>query len=386
VTQSKNVSTQILEATEGRIGVIELDSAKTLNSLTLDMVRAIRNALEEWVLDPAVAFVVISGKGEKAVCAGVDLQELYRSAISQDSGPREYAETFFFEEYQLDYFIHRFPKPIVCIGHGIVMGGGLGLLAGASHRIATETTRIAMPEITIGLFPDVGGTWFLSKMPEGLGLFFALTGAALNASDALQMRVVDHVIHSSKLEHVHEALQAESWTQDAEQNSCKLSEAISALCLSPAHTSEYAPSQLNGYTGQIAQACQQTSLGEVLLALESIDTPSKWYSKALSTLHNGSPLSSLLIYEQLRRYRYHSLDAIFCAELSLATNVVRFPEFAEGVRALLIDKDNTPKWQYPHFSAVPSDQLDAFFTPPWDINPLAEALAQIDSSIQQTQQ
>lgn len=374
--KKSDVTIELLPAAESQIGVIKLNSPKTLNSLTLDMVRDIRTALDEWRQDDTVALVILSGEGEKAFCAGGDVQKLYQSAIDTPGGPCEYAETFFFEEYQLNYLIHAYEKPILCFGNGIVMGGGLGLMAGASHRIVGERTRIAMPEITIGLFPDVGGTWFLNRMPYGLGIFFALTGAPINAADAIYCRLADHVVPVESNQTLLDSIQASAWSSLAEENHLQLTELI--LAHLKAHPGTKPISEVAPIHGVLSDACQQSSLGEIVNDLEALDVESTWFDKALNSLRHGSPLSSLLIYEQLKRYRHVDLRAIFESELILASNIVRFPEFAEGVRALLIDKDNEPKWQFAHFSAVPATRLETFFTPPWPSNPLSEALDLID--------
>ncbi len=162
-----------------------LNAAKSINSLTLEIIRQLDAQLRAWADHPQVVCVFLDGAGEKGFCAGGDVRKLYDSARECGASKRnEYAETFFGEEYVLDHRIHTYPKPLIAWGNGVVMGGGVGLLAGASHRVVTETTRFAMPEITIGLFPDVGGSYFLNRMPGRSGLFLGLTGAHCNASDA----------------------------------------------------------------------------------------------------------------------------------------------------------------------------------------------------------
>lgn len=377
-----SISTQTIDAKQGKLGVITLDSPKTLNSLTLDMVREIRSKLETWCSDDDIAVVVIRGSGEKAFCAGGDVQKLYQSAIDQPGGPCEYAETFFFEEYQLNYLIHRYRKPILCLARGITMGGGLGLMAGASHRVVTESTRIAMPEITIGLFPDVGGTWFLNRMPNGLGNFFALTGATINALDALSLDLADHALPNAHLEKIERTLASEVWSKNHEENHSICDRVLNELACERSFLEQSSPSELQAIVDSLTRVSQQNCLGEFIASLQEIDYDSKWFHKALASLKNGSPLSSLLIFEQLKRFRFADLKSVFESELVLATNIVRYPEFSEGVRALLIDKDNDPHWQHAHFSAVSSGLLESFFTAPWKDNPLHDALRDIDNKLQ----
>ena len=169
-----------------KLGRITLNVEATLNSLTLDMVDLLQARLNAWATDDEIAAVFIEGAGEKAFCAGGDVQALHASATATPGGPCDYAEAFFTREYRMNYTLHTYAKPIVCWGHGIVLGGGLGVMAGCSHRVVTERTRIAMPEITIALFPDVGGSWFLNRAPGRSGEFLALTQAmgALQADGA----------------------------------------------------------------------------------------------------------------------------------------------------------------------------------------------------------
>src|SRR5262245_64922932 len=181
-----------------RVGTPRQNPAKPLNSLSLDMIDLLAERFAAWSADSGVALVVLEAAGEKAFSAGADLHRMHKTMVEHHASARrddlrgnEYAAAFFGREYRLDYRIHTYPKPVLCWGHGIVMGGGIGLMSGASHRVVTERSRLAMPEIGIGLYPDVGGTWVLGRMPGGLGLFLALTGASLDASDALLSGVAD---------------------------------------------------------------------------------------------------------------------------------------------------------------------------------------------------
>jgi len=367
------VQIEVHAAKKGKIGYLTLNVPSTLNSLTLEMVSILFEQLSQWEKDADIALVVLQGMGDKAFCAGGDVQQLYQSAVSQPGGPCDYAESFFLNEYRLNYTIHQYAKPILCLGHGIVMGGGLGLMAGCSHRLATPTTRIAMPEVTIGLFPDVGGTWFLSRMPRGLGLFFALTGAPLNANDALHMGLADAVIQPENIGKLLNDLTEQEW-DTTERNHALLDELILVYGLSATALNHEIRSEIRPCLGTLEAICQQTSLGEVITSLNEYadKEDSKWFQKAVDTQAHGSPLSTLIIYEQLRRYHYADLKTVFQSEYTLATNVVRYPEFAEGVRALLIDKDKQPKWKFQHFSEVPASLLETFFTPPWENSPFLE--------------
>jgi len=189
---------------DGRlIGIASLNSPRTLNGFSLDMAHLLDARLQRWADDERIVCVLLQGAGEKAFCAGGDLRALYqsmqtyRASGSDDILTNTYAADFFALEYRLDYRIHTYTKPIICWGHGIVMGGGIGLMAGASHRVVSEHSKLAFPEITIGLFPDVGGSWLLNRVPQYGGRFLALTGAPLNAGDAIYARLADYRKHAA---------------------------------------------------------------------------------------------------------------------------------------------------------------------------------------------
>lgn len=363
------VIVQARRAKQGAIGIITLNSKETLNSLTLGMVQAIRSQLLAWQENDDIALVFIQGAGEKAFCAGGDVQQIYCSAVTSRGGPCEYAESFFQEEYRLDYLIHTYTKPIVCWAHGIVMGGGLGLIAGASHRVGTEKTRIAMPEITIGLYPDVGASYFLNQMPHKLGLFLGLTAASINLTDAHYVGLINHSARADQRGELLHQLCQQQWHPgtNARANSAILDELLGVFAVpSPP------PGNLQALAADIEAACSSDSLEEISAAIAGLDGDSEWLAKARKGLQSGSPLAARLIHEQLRCCANLDLASTFQAECLLSTNVVRYPEFTEGVRALLIEKDNTPKWQFSSIEAVPAKLVEAFFVAPWIRNPLSD--------------
>lgn len=364
----EQVAYQELDTACGRrIGVATLDAPKTLNSLTLDMVDSLLARFGEWQTDDDICAVVLRGNGEKAFCAGGDVQALHRSATENPGGPCSYAETFFEREYRLDFLLHTFAKPVLCFGHGIVMGGGLGLFAGCSHRIVTERTRVAMPEITIALYPDVGGSWFLNRMPGKTGLFVALTAASLNAADMLYAGMADHYLPSDQLDNLLQSLQAATWDG---QDATTVVDATISVATAGAEPDK--PAALQQHRALIDSLCAGDSLSAVVTAILADTTDNAWLQKGRDALRGGSPIAAHTIWEQLRRSAKFSLAEVFQFELMLSTNVVRYPEFAEGVRALLIDKDRTPAWRFASVDEVPAELIDTLFTPPWDDNPLAD--------------
>ncbi|MDP7408199.1 MAG: enoyl-CoA hydratase/isomerase family protein, partial [Luminiphilus sp.] len=200
------------------VGQLTLNVEKTLNSLTREMVEIITDRLEAWADDDKVVAVFIDGAGEKAFCAGGDVQALRNSCIETPGGPCEYAEHFFAREYRMNYLLHTYAKPLICWGHGVVMGGGLGILAGCRYRVVSERTRIGMPEITIALFPDVGGSWFLNRMPGQVGRFLALTSSHINATDALYCGLGTHYLSNEQKVDFLAELTKRAWSGDAAAN------------------------------------------------------------------------------------------------------------------------------------------------------------------------
>jgi enoyl-CoA hydratase/carnithine racemase len=359
-----------IAAASGKLGHVTLHVPATLNSLTLEMVDLLQDRLDQWRDDAAIGAVFIEGSGEKAFCAGGDVQALHASATGTPGGPCEYAEAFFTREYRMNYTLHTYPKPIVCWGHGIVMGGGLGVMSGCSHRVVTETTRIAMPEVTIALFPDVGGSWFLNHMPGRSGHFLALTGASINAADAIYTGLADRFIASEHKEAVLAELTRQDWAADNEANHARVRHVLRPF--GEQSIGSCPAGQVEPHMGTIARLCDGDNVHQVIDNIVGQQTDDPWLARARDSLAHGSKLAALWIERQLYETRHASLREVFQAEIQLATNVVRDPEFAEGVRALLIDKDRNPAWRYQASRDVPADQLDAFFTAPWDENPLAD--------------
>ncbi len=359
-----------LPAASGKVGRITLSVAATLNSLTLEMVDLLQQQLDAWALDDEICAVFIEGAGEKAFCAGGDVQALHASAVAQPGGPCEYAEAFFAREYRMNYTLHTYAKPLVCWGHGIVMGGGLGVMAGCSHRVVTERTRIAMPEVTIALFPDVGGSWFLNHAPGKSGEFLALTGASINAADAIYIGIADRFIASEHKDGVVAQLLQQQWTTDAAANHALVRHVLRPFA--EQSISAWPAGQVEPHLATINALCDGDDIHAIIDNITSQQTDDPWLENARDSLAHGSKLAALWIHRQLWETRHASLREVFQSEIQLVTNVVRYPEFAEGVRALLIDKDRNPAWQYAASRDVPQAVLDGFFQAPWDENPLAD--------------
>lgn len=374
-------------ADSSKIAIAQLNAPKTLNGLSLDMTRILARQLEQWALDASVAVVILKGAGDKAFCAGGDLHSLHHSMMANASGKPEdnhYAATFFAEEYALDYRIHTYPKPILVWGDGIVMGGGMGLMMGASHRVVTETTRMAMPEISIGLFPDVGGTWLLNRLPGHAGLFLGLTGAQLHASDALFAGMADYHVLREKWTVLLSALTAKSWKPISENIDESLSDqAQAALSFNHAQLDSILDSvatepmdsvgPLQKHLSLIRKLCSSSELDKTvnnILSLSEHQDP--WLQRAAKTLAQGSPGSARLTFALLQHNKLLSLAEVYRVEWVAGLMAAAHGDFAEGIRALLIDKDKQPKWSPSTLSQADEKWVQKFFTLPFpaDQHPL----------------
>ncbi|WMN60128.1 enoyl-CoA hydratase/isomerase family protein [Pseudoalteromonas xiamenensis] len=344
-----------------KIAFATLNVPKTLNALNLEMIRLLAPQLKAWEQQEDIALVVLKGSGEKAFCAGGDVVSLYKAMASGDEAG--YIETFFSEEYALDYHIHCYEKPILLWGNGIIMGGGLGLMAGASHRVVTETSRIAMPEITIGLYPDVGGSYFLNKMPAGAGLFLGLTGASINAGDAKFVGLADYFVDAQRFNELVSILLETNFGKTVALNHEKLSSVLQKLD----NASAAAPkSAVKSLAVELEKLESLNTIGAQVEFISSLDsTENKWLSKAQASLKHGSPLSAVVISEQIKRTKGLSLKACFLQELSISVTCGKFGEFQEGVRALLIDKDNSPNWRFKNINDVDLSVVEQFFQDHW---------------------
>jgi enoyl-CoA hydratase/carnithine racemase len=352
-----------------RLGIATLNAEKSLNALTLDMIRLLDKQLRHWSADEAIACVVLLGAGSKAFCAGGDVRSLRESILADSSSttPSSSAQTFFGEEYRLDYLIHTYSKPILVWGSGIVMGGGLGLLAGASHRVVTETSRIAMPEVTIGLYPDVGGSWFLQRMPGRTGLFLALTGAPLNGHDALVVGLGDRFLHSTDFDAVLESLSRVGWTSSSSANHAVLSGVLRTFAAKAAHAMPASNVSANAAT--IEDLTDADTLQDVVRRIGSYRAEVSWLQKAAASMAAGCPTSIALAWELQERAKHLSLAQVFQLELIVSVQCALHPNLPEGVRALLVDKDNKPRWKPASIEGLTPEWVAEHFAAPWRNGP-----------------
>jgi enoyl-CoA hydratase/carnithine racemase len=346
-----------------KIAIATLNSERSLNALSLEMIDVLYPQLVAWQQDNNIALVFLQGAGEKAFCAGGDIVAMYKAMQSKPNEPSKALEHYFTQEYQLDYLIHTYKKPFVVWGNGIVMGGGLGMMVGASHRVVTETSRIAMPEISIGLYPDVGGTWFLNRMPDNCGLFLGLTGASINASDAKYTGLADHFVLAEKKETLLEQLQHINWGDTVALNHEKLSATLHELEL--LSNNKLPVSHVRAQKALIEHVMSHDSIEETVNAIVTVAVEDKWFNKAQQSLKHGSAVSGHIVYRQLKEGKTLTLADCFRLELNLSVKCGQFGEFCEGVRALLIDKDNKPAWKFSSVEKVDPATIDWFFEPIW---------------------
>jgi enoyl-CoA hydratase/carnithine racemase len=332
------------------IGFATLNREAALNSLNLEMAIALLKQFKAWQSDPQVKAIVLRGAGNRSFCSGGDVKQVCLSIRQNDFS---YGEQFFRFEYELDELIHTYPKPIVVLGSGIVMGGGIGLMAGAQVRVVTETSMLAMPELSIGLFPDVGGSYFLNRMPEKLGLFLALTAARMNAADAIFAGLADHFIPSENLTEYLTDLER------APEKAIEITKDWAARFKAALPAPQYA-SLLSTISSSLESGDPSVAFAG-LKGLASHNSPI--LAKAAQNFMNGSPTSAYVIFEQLKRGKTLSLHECFQMEYTMAVRCCHGHDFSEGVRAVLIDKDQKPHWNPSTLEGVSAELIARHFKP-----------------------
>lgn len=303
-----------------RAGRLRLNRPAALNALNLDMIRALSRALTAWRDDPRIHIVLIEGAGERAFCAGGDIRAIRDAALARDAAT---VEAFFAEEYALNRLIAEYPKPYIALVGGICMGGGIGVSLHGRYRVAAETALFAMPETGIGLFPDVGASYALPRLPGALGLYLGLTGARLTGADAVHAGFATHFVQRAEVPAL-----AASLARDGE--------AVLA-----AHASPLPPFTLAAQRPAIDRCFTAPSLPAIL---DRLQAEGAWGEETLRTLRAASPSALLWSFLLLREGAARTLPQALAAELRLTRGVTAHPDFAEGVRAMIIDKDRAPRW------------------------------------------
>jgi enoyl-CoA hydratase/carnithine racemase len=350
----------VLTEVRGHVGFITLNRAKALNALSLGMVRSLTAILLQWQDDAQVKAVAIRGSNKTGpfggFCAGGDIRFFHQAALAGNPA----LEDFFTEEYALNHLIHNYPKPYIAFMDGIVMGGGMGISQGASHRLVTGQTKMAMPETNIGLFPDVGGGYFLSRCPGHSGEWLALTGDVIDGTTAVELGLADHLVDATRLPEAWEALAALDWTGKA-----PLDAWIATISVAAHATS-------TGARGQIDHYFALATVPAIVQALET--GSSEWAQHTAATLRKRSPLMLYVVLEQVRRARSMTL----ADDLRMERDMVRHcfhtahlqrsgasSETVEGIRALAVDKDHAPQWTPARIEDVTPEMVEPFFGSPW---------------------
>ncbi|MFP2927262.1 enoyl-CoA hydratase/isomerase family protein [Pyxidicoccus sp. 3LG] len=348
------MSDDVLLETRGAVGVVTLNRPKALNALDLGMCRKLHPVLDAWAVDPAVKAVVIRGAGGRAFCAGGDVRAVAASLGEAPDGERErLSREFFRAEYALNHRIHHFGKPFIALVDGICMGGGLGLSIHGAYRVVTEKLVLAMPETAIGLFPDIGGGWFLPRFPGESGTYLGLTGARCNAADALWLGYATHHVESVRLEAVLDALVGAEWSSGA-------ASAVVEKVLAGFHA-DAGTSPLGVQHAAIDRCFAAERVADIQQALEAEDTP--WAQETWATLMRMCPMSLKVTLHQLRMGRTRDYDEMVAVEYRLSQSMTARPDFREGIRAVLVDKDNKPRWHPATLSEVDDAEVEACFAP-----------------------
>ncbi|NWD04824.1 enoyl-CoA hydratase/isomerase family protein [Pseudomonas gingeri] len=350
-TDLDNTSAEVLAEVRNHIGHLTLNRPAGLNALTLDMIRLLQRQLDAWAEDPHIHAVTLRGAGDRAFCAGGDIRSLHDS---YQSGGRLH-EDFFVEEYALDLSIHHYRKPVLALMDGFVLGGGMGLVQGADLRVVTERSRLAMPEVGIGYFPDVGGSYFLPRIPGEIGLYLGVSGRQIRAADALYCGLADWYLSSDKLNELDQRLDQLEW------HDTPLKDLQSLLARLGVQTLPDAPlDKLRPAIDHFFALPDVPSMVEQLREVTVADSH-EWAKETADLLETRSPLAMGVTLEMLRRGRHLGLEECFALELHLDRQWFEHGDLMEGVRALLIDKDKTPRWNPPTLQALRPEQVARFF-------------------------
>lgn len=355
---------EILFAARNHVGFVTLNRPAVLNALSYSMILEMHAQLRQWAQDASIYAVVVRGAGGKAFCAGGDVRTVHASFTPSSSAHRD----FFASEYRLDYFIHRYPKPYVALMDGIVMGGGMGIAQGASLRVVTDRTRMAMPEVGIGFFPDVGASYFLSRLPGALGAYLGLSGAQIRAADALYAGLADVCLPHEALDSLETALATLRWSRD---HSADMHGAVRAL-----GTVKSPEPALASLRAVIDAHFSRSDIRAILQSLQSESSAAyhDWARHTLKMMAARSPLMMAVTARQLERGVAMNLADCFRMELGMVLHCFEQGDFREGVRAVLVDKDNAPRWNPARIEDVTEEMIAAFFLDTWAgaTHPLAD--------------
>ncbi len=365
---SVSANPELLVDVRNRVAHLTLNRPHALNALTFDMLKEMRVLFEQWALDRNICAVVVRGSGEKAFCAGGDVRSLYNSITGR--GPRMHVD-FFITEYTLNYQLHRFlkstGKPYLALMDGIVMGGGMGISQGATLRIVGARTKMAMPETKIGLFPDVGGTYFLSRAKDAIGLYLGLTSNVIDGADAIHANLADTYLTREAQAALMDGLDHLQWSSTPLADVEALVKRL-AVAPPPTPIARWDSAISRHFTGKPNVA----AIIDALRADPSPDTR-EWSEATAAELMCHSPTLLEVTKRQIETSPKRVIADCLRQELGMMFRTCELPDIVEGIRALAIDKDNQPKWNPPTLAEVDTALVDSFFVPRWsaDAHPLA---------------
>lgn len=334
---------QVLSSIKGKAGIITLNRPKAINALNLEMVLEITRVLQDWENNPTVELVIFQGAGDRGFCAGGDIAMLYHDALANGTEGVE----FWRKEYQLNYLISRYAKPTVAMMNGIVLGGGIGISGHCSHRVATDDTRVGMPEVNIGFSPDVGGSRLLANAPDNLGRHLAYTAGHVGAAEAIDTGFADHYVPQSAIEELLEAL-----TQNG----------IAAI----EEFSEHIGPGFGNDREEMVAVYSATTIEDILENLENLAASKDakhWSADALKRIRRNSPLGLKVAEHSMNINGGTTVQETLTNDFWMSAHFQRDPDFAEGVRAQIIDKDRNPQWNCSTLDSVSSEKVRSFFTP-----------------------
>ncbi|MCC5015452.1 enoyl-CoA hydratase/isomerase family protein [Legionella sp. 31fI33] len=340
------MTADIAFARERHIGLVTLNRPNALNALTLEMIKALQQQLELWQSDDDIHAVIVQAEGEKAFCAGGDVRWLYDAGLNKDPGQMQ----FFWHEYRLNHYIHGYSKPYISLMNGITMGGGVGISLHGSYPIASERFVFAMPETGIGFFPDIAASYLLARCPGNFGVYLGLTGDRLNAQEALALGLVKQVISSDKLQDVLMSLIAADLSHNASQ-------AVVNCLQQFAMPAE--PAVLEKKQAIIDQCFAQDSVEKIFASLQR--SGDDWALQTLDHLQQKAPLSLKVTLAQIHKAKNLSMAECIKMDYCLVGQFMRDPDFYEGVRALLVDKDKAPRWQPETLALVSAVKVNDYF-------------------------
>ncbi|MFM0307687.1 enoyl-CoA hydratase/isomerase family protein [Paraburkholderia sp. RL17-383-BIF-A] len=363
IPASPAISDEIATYVANRIGFIELERPKALNALSTGMIRAMHAALDQWRENPDVLAVVVRSQHPRAFCAGGDIRFLYETA---QRGEQDARDTFFSEEYRLNHAIFTYPKPYIALMNGVVMGGGMGISQGAHRtgglRVVTNSTRLAMPETRIGLFPDVGASWFLARTPGAIGRYLAVTGETIDAADALYAGLADAYIEDAALPALIDTLRSELFERGVDVVACIEREALAYQVVPQPEASSLAQAR-----ALIDRHFALPDVARILASLESerdSGEAADWAEQTIAILRERSPLSMAVSLEVVTRAEGSMAD-VLRGDLDLTRSSFLHGDTIEGIRARIIDKDNAPRWRFARIEDVSAAEVEKMFESPW---------------------